>query len=136
MPDRRLCVLVVVDSLEGILLPPSQKLRSISACSMSEPCRISAITRRRRRWQGVMSGMGRDATFDVVTADLLIQVICHDIWSSKKINKERDAKHKARRAMRRVARLKNAVGVSSARELFIIGNIRARCSSLVRKKGS
>ena len=60
-------------------------------------------------WQGVMSGMRQDATFDVVTADLLIQVIGHDIWSSKQINKEREAKHKARRAMRRVARLKNAV---------------------------
>ena len=36
-------------------------------------------------WQGVMLGMRRDATFDVVTADLLIQVIGHDIEVTDKV---------------------------------------------------
>ena len=34
--------------------------------------------------------------FDVVTADQLIKIIGHDIWTSKTVNKEREAKHKSR----------------------------------------
>ena len=77
-----------------------------------------------------MSGMRRDAMFDVVTADQLIKIIGHDIWTSEKVNKERKAKHKSRRAMRSVARLKIAVGVLSVRELFIVGNIKKLESSM------
>ena len=75
-------------------------------------------------WAGVLDGMRQDETFDVVFADDVIQVIGSDIFAARKPNKKREAMVKARRAMRRVARLKNMLKVSSARELFCIENLR------------
>ena len=54
----------------------------------------------------------------------------HDIWTAKKVNKARKGKQNAWRAMQHVARLKITVGVSSACELFVIGNIKELESSM------
>ena len=68
--------------------------------------------------------MRQDETFDVVFADDVKRVIGSDIFAVRKPNKKSEATVKARRAMRRVACLKNLLKVSSARELFLIENLR------------
>ena len=74
-------------------------------------------------WRAVMAGMRRDDTSTTIRGDAAILTIGKDIFEAKKVNKCREAKVKARRAMRRVVRLKTALGVLSARELFTIRNI-------------
>ena len=74
-------------------------------------------------WRAVLAGMRQDDILTTVKGDAAIMIIGKDIFEAKKVNKCREAKVKARRAMRRVARLKTALGVLSARELFTIKNI-------------
>ena len=69
-------------------------------------------------WGRVLEGMKKDSAYVTITADEVIEVIGRDIFTARKPNKEREAMVKARRTMRRVARLKQAVRVNSSQELF------------------
>ena len=75
-------------------------------------------------WGHVLEGMKTDSAYVTITADEVIKVIGRDVFAARKPNKKREAMVKARRAMRRVARLKQAVRVNSSQELFFFENIR------------
>ena len=75
-------------------------------------------------WGHVLEGMKKDSAYVTITADEVIKVIGRDIFAARKPNKKREAMVKARRALRRVARLKQAVRVNSSQELFFFENIR------------
>ena len=60
----------------------------------------------------------------MVIVDAVIRVIGHNSFAARKPNKKREAIAKARRAMQRVACLKQAVRVNSSQELVFIESIR------------
>ena len=82
MPNRRLCVLDIVDALRrntttAIAKNGVPSLRAVGLCVASLP---SPDDKER---QAVMSGNRRDGMCDIITADLLIQIIGNDTWISK-----------------------------------------------------
>ena len=72
-------------------------------------------------WGRVLKGNKKDSAYVTITADEVIKVIGRDIFTARKPNKKREAKVKARRAMRRVTRLKQS-GISelTSQELYEI----------------
>ena len=75
-------------------------------------------------WGHVLEGKKQDSAYITITGDEVIKVSGRDIFAARKPNKKLEAMVMARRAMRRVARLKQAVRVNSSQELFFIENIR------------
>ena len=66
-------------------------------------------------WDRVLEGMKKDSAYVTITADRhdeVIKVIGRDIFAARKPNKKRETMVKARRAMRRGARLKQEVRVN------------------------
>ena len=75
-------------------------------------------------WGHVLEGMEKDSAYVTITADEVIKVIGRDIFAARKPNKKLEVKVMARRALRRVTSLKQAVRVNSSQELFPIEKIR------------
>ena len=69
-----------------------------------------------------MEKMDKDRFFEIIKSDDVILQIGKHIYA-KKPAKSKDAKIKARTAMRRKAKLVDAkVGISTAAELFVVAN--------------
>ena len=72
-------------------------------------------------WGRVLERMKKDSAYVTITADEVIKVIGRDIFTARKPNKQREAIVKARRAMRRVARLKqSSMSEVTSQELYEI----------------
>ena len=82
-----------------------------------------AETNHSQDWQGVVHMMDKDEIFDIIKADDLIQLIGKNIYERKKTNKKKEAKVKARAAMRRLGKLvKVTEDVKMCKELFEVQN--------------
>ena len=71
-------------------------------------------------WGRDLEGTKKESGYVSIIVDDVIRVSRRDMFAARKPNKKREEIVKARRAMRRVARLKLAVRVNSSQELFFI----------------
>ena len=75
-------------------------------------------------FQRIISKMVHDDVHDIIQKDVLIQLIGEHIFLGRKPNKQKEAKIKARNAMRRLAKLlQRSESMKSSLELFRVENI-------------
>ena len=93
--------------------------RALDVRSLATPTNPRPST----EWDTVIDKMDKDKLFDNINSDDVILQIGKHIYDARKPAKCKDAKIKARTAMRRLAKLVDAtVGISTAAELFVVAN--------------
>lgn len=97
---------------------PRSPLAETSNCTQSKSSNDND-----QQWLNLIKHMRRDDYHQIIIGDEMIQRIGKEIFCSRKPNKKREAKNKARSAMRRLARLVELTeGVENAEELFKVEN--------------
>ena len=81
-------------------------------------------------WQVVCCGMKQDKTHEIIMKDDTIQAVGRNIFMAKKPSKHKEARIKARTAMRRLGKLTQHSRLSEAFELFKVENMQLLLSAL------
>ena len=69
-------------------------------------------------WMNILNRMSKDEIHERILADLIITLIGKDMHDARKPNKNKEARTKAKVAMRRLAKLIKETGLDSALEIF------------------